>query len=99
MAPFVSPVTRSGAAEVNATKRPSALAPRGETQWVRNICVSREARLTLGRRTETVHVVEVPDREKAPILRAYPNGRWSAVIRRPLLGVFRRQSRRSPRWR
>ncbi len=25
MAPFVSPATRSGAAEVNATKRPSAL--------------------------------------------------------------------------
>ena len=51
------------------------VAPRGETQWVRNIRVSREARLTLGRRTETVHVVEVPDREKAPIFRAYLNGR------------------------
>ena len=75
------------------------VAPRGETQWVRNIRVSREARLTLGRRTETVHVVEVPDREKPPILRAYLNGRWSAVIRRPLLGVFRRRSRRSARWR
>ena len=47
------------------------VAPRGETQWVRNIRVSREARLTLGRKTDTVHVVEVPDSEKPPILRAY----------------------------
>lgn len=30
------------------------VAPRGETQWVRNVRVSREARLTLGGSTETV---------------------------------------------
>jgi len=47
------------------------VAPRGETQWVRNIRVSREARLTLGRRTETVHVEELADVDKPPILRAY----------------------------
>ncbi len=47
------------------------VAPRGETQWVRNIRVSREARLTLGRRTETVRVEEIADSEKPPILRAY----------------------------
>jgi hypothetical protein len=47
------------------------VAPRGETQWVRNIRVSREARLTLGGRTETVHVEEVADVAKPPILRAY----------------------------
>ena len=47
------------------------VAPRGETQWVRNIRISREARLTLGRRTETVRVEEVADREKPEILRAY----------------------------
>jgi len=47
------------------------VAARGETQWVRNIRVSREARLTLGRRTETVHVEELADRDKPPILRAY----------------------------
>jgi hypothetical protein len=38
---------------------------------VRNIRVSREARLTLGGRTETVHVEEVADVAKPPILRAY----------------------------
>ena len=47
------------------------VAPRGETQWVRNIRARREARLTLGRTTETVEVEEVADHEKPPILRAY----------------------------
>lgn len=47
------------------------VAPRGETQWVLNIRVSREARLTLGRRTETVRVEEIADPQKPPILRAY----------------------------
>ena len=47
------------------------VAARGETQWVRNIRVSREARLTLGRRTETVRVEELADGDKPPILRAY----------------------------
>ena len=42
------------------------VAPRGETQWVRNIRVSREARLHPGRRTETVYVEEVADSEKPP---------------------------------
>jgi hypothetical protein len=43
----------------------------GETQWVRNIRVSRTGRLTVGGRTEDVRVEEVPDHEKPPILRAY----------------------------
>jgi hypothetical protein len=47
------------------------VAPRGETHWVRNIRVSREARLTLGRQTETVRVEELADSEKPPVLRAY----------------------------
>ena len=47
------------------------VAPRGETHWVRNIRVSRQARLTLGHRTETVRVEEIADGEKPPILRAY----------------------------
>jgi hypothetical protein len=47
------------------------VSPRGETQWVRNIRVSRTGRLTVGGRTETVRVEEVADREKPPILRAY----------------------------
>ena len=47
------------------------VAPRGETQWVRNVRVSREGRLRKGRRTEEFIATEVPDDEKPPILRAY----------------------------
>src|SRR5678815_5165923 len=47
------------------------VAPRGETQWMRNIRVSRVGRLTVGGKVENVRVEEVPDPEKPPILRAY----------------------------
>ena len=47
------------------------VAPRGDTQWVRNIRVSGEGVLKLGRKSETIRVVEVADSEKLPILRAY----------------------------
>ncbi len=47
------------------------VAPRGTTQWVRNIRVSHEGRLRHGRRRETIRVEEVTDAEKPPILRAY----------------------------
>jgi hypothetical protein len=57
------------------------VAPRGETQWVRNIRVSGEGRLTLGGRTETVRVEEVADSEKPPILRAYLR-EWGWEVKR-----------------
>jgi deazaflavin-dependent oxidoreductase (nitroreductase family) len=47
------------------------LAPRGETQWVRNLRVSGELRLRRGRRVEEFTAVEVPDEEKLPLLRKY----------------------------
>ena len=47
------------------------VSPRGHTQWVRNIRVSGEGRLTSGRRTEEFRIEEVRDDEKPPILRAY----------------------------
>lgn len=58
------------------------VAPRGETQWVRNLRASGEGRLLLGRRGESFNAVEVGDEEKAPILRAYLK-RWKAEV-----GVF-----------
>ncbi|MGZ4393372.1 MAG: nitroreductase family deazaflavin-dependent oxidoreductase [Gaiellaceae bacterium] len=52
------------------------VAPRGHTQWVRNIrAAGGEAVLILGRRRERVHVAEVPDAGKEEILRAYLR-RW-----------------------
>jgi deazaflavin-dependent oxidoreductase (nitroreductase family) len=58
------------------------VAPRGETQWVRNMRVSGGGRLRLGRRGETFTAVELPDAEKVPVLRAYLR-RWKAEV-----GVF-----------
>jgi hypothetical protein len=62
------------------------VAARGETQWVRNIRVSRTARLTLGRTTETVRVEEVPDADKPRILRAYLK-EWAWEVGRFFGGV------------
>lgn len=58
------------------------VAPRGDTQWVRNLRAAGEARLRLGRREEAVRVVEVPDAEKPALLREYLR-RW-----RPETGKF-----------
>jgi deazaflavin-dependent oxidoreductase (nitroreductase family) len=58
------------------------VAPRGHTQWVRNMRVSHGGRLLLGRRVEPFDAVEVADSEKEPILRAYLK-RWKAEV-----GVF-----------
>lgn len=51
------------------------VAPRGVTQWVRNIRASGEARLQVGRKTEAIRVEEVPVEERPPILREYLK-RW-----------------------
>jgi len=51
------------------------VAPRGHTQWVRNLRASGRGRLLLGRRAEDFTASEVADEEKAPILREYLK-RW-----------------------
>jgi deazaflavin-dependent oxidoreductase (nitroreductase family) len=52
------------------------VAPRGHTQWVRNLRASGEGRLWLGRRSEPFAATELADDEKAPLLRAYLK-RWN----------------------
>jgi deazaflavin-dependent oxidoreductase (nitroreductase family) len=47
------------------------VAPRGHTQWVRNLRASGTGRLLVGRRGEGFTANEIPDEEKPPILRAY----------------------------
>jgi deazaflavin-dependent oxidoreductase (nitroreductase family) len=47
------------------------VAPRGHTQWVKNLRVNPEARLQVGRRTEIFLGTEVADAEKPEILRLY----------------------------
>jgi hypothetical protein len=58
------------------------VAPRGTTQWVRNIRVSKGGELRIGRRVEPISVVELSDNEKPAVLRAYLK-RWRAEV-----GVF-----------
>ncbi|HEX2707549.1 MAG TPA: nitroreductase family deazaflavin-dependent oxidoreductase [Solirubrobacterales bacterium] len=47
------------------------VAPRGNTQWVRNMRASGGGRLVRGRRVEEFTATEVPDSQRPPLLRAY----------------------------
>ena len=58
------------------------VAPRGQTQWVRNLRVAKTGELRVGKRVEAFSATEVPDGEKPLILRAYLK-RWKAEV-----GVF-----------
>jgi deazaflavin-dependent oxidoreductase (nitroreductase family) len=51
------------------------VAPRGNTQWVRNLRVAGEGDLKVGRRTEHFTADEVADADKTEVLRAYLK-RW-----------------------
>jgi deazaflavin-dependent oxidoreductase (nitroreductase family) len=58
------------------------VAPRGHTQWTRNLRASHSGRLLKGRRAEEFTATEIPDVDKPPILRAYLR-RWKWEV-----GVF-----------
>ena len=58
------------------------VAPRGETQWVRNLRVADGGTLILGRRREPFTATELTDVDKREVLRAYLK-RWKAEV-----GVF-----------
>lgn len=47
------------------------VAPRGHTQWVRNMRASGGGRLRLGNRVEEFRAQEVPVEDRPPIIRAY----------------------------
>jgi deazaflavin-dependent oxidoreductase (nitroreductase family) len=47
------------------------VAPRGNTQWVRNLRAAGGGRLVVGRRSEEFTATEVPEAERGPLLRAY----------------------------
>ena len=47
------------------------VAPRGETQWVRNLRAAGGGELRLGRRREPFRAIELRDGEKPAVLRAY----------------------------
>ena len=58
------------------------VAPRGITQWVRNLRAAGTGELRFGRRAETFVATELDDTAKPDILRAYLR-RWKAEV-----GVF-----------
>lgn len=58
------------------------VAPRGVTQWVRNLRVAGEGSLRVGKRVEEFSYVELADDEKPAILRPYLK-RWKMEV-----GVF-----------
>ena len=47
------------------------VAPRGVTQWVRNLRMAGRGELRVGRRVDSFTAQELPDAEKVAILRAY----------------------------
>jgi len=57
------------------------VAPYGVVQWVRNIRVAGRARLTRGRRSETIAVTELSAQEAAPILKQYLVVQHAADVR------------------
>ncbi len=58
------------------------VAPRGQTQWVKNLRVSGQGRLRVGRRAEQFSAIELTDDEKPALLRAYLK-KWKFEV-----GVF-----------
>jgi deazaflavin-dependent oxidoreductase (nitroreductase family) len=55
------------------------VAPRGHTQWVRNMRVSGGGELHLGRKVEVFTAAELADEDKPEILRAYLK-RWKFEV-------------------
>lgn len=55
------------------------VAPRGHTQWVRNLRASGRGSLLVGRRREQFAATELADEEKPPILRGYLQ-RWKFEV-------------------
>jgi deazaflavin-dependent oxidoreductase (nitroreductase family) len=47
------------------------VAPRGYTQWVRNVVANKSASLVKGKKREEVSLRAIPDNEKPEILKAY----------------------------
>jgi deazaflavin-dependent oxidoreductase (nitroreductase family) len=62
------------------------VAPRGHTQWVRNLRARGDGRLLVGRRAEPFSATEVTDDEKPPLLRAYLK-RWKWEVGMFFAGV------------
>ena len=56
----------------------------GSSGWVCNLRVSQKARLRFGRRVEDVVMIEIPDRDKPPVVRTYLTAATRPETRRRL---------------
>ncbi|WP_293999338.1 nitroreductase family deazaflavin-dependent oxidoreductase [Streptomyces sp.] len=59
---------------------------RGNSQWVRNMRAAGGGELRVGRKVREFTVVELPDAEKLPVLRAYLE-RWGWEVKQYFPGV------------
>jgi deazaflavin-dependent oxidoreductase (nitroreductase family) len=62
------------------------VAPRGQTQWVRNLRAAGTGELRLGRRVETFVPTELADADKPPVLREYIR-RWKFEVKMWFEGI------------
>jgi hypothetical protein len=67
------------------------VAPRGQTQWVRNIRVAGGGELRVGRRVEAIEVLELADADKPAVLREYL-ARWKAEVKMFFDGIDERST-------
>lgn len=56
------------------------VAPRGHTQWVRNLRAAGSGELRTGRKVRRFHAEEVPDADKLPLMRLYMD-KWSWEVK------------------
>ena len=62
------------------------VAPRGETEWVRNLRAAGTGELRVGRRVESFTYVEIADADKVEVLRTYLR-RWKWEVGQFFQGV------------
>ena len=67
------------------------VAPRGNTQWVRNVRAAGGGELHLGKRVEVVDLVELPVGERGPVLRVYVT-KWGWEVGRFVEGLSKKST-------
>jgi deazaflavin-dependent oxidoreductase (nitroreductase family) len=67
------------------------IAPRGTTQWVRNLRAAGDGELRVGRRTEAFTATELADDTKLPVLREYLR-RWGWEVGQFFEGIDKNSS-------
>jgi deazaflavin-dependent oxidoreductase (nitroreductase family) len=67
------------------------VAPRGNTQWVRNARAAGGGELHLGKRVEAVELVELPVDQRVPVLRVYLT-KWGWEVGRFVEGLSKKST-------